>query len=453
MAVAAQFKEWNGTTLIPLTMFDNAGYATSRKNWSLDPQALTSTRFGYYVSSGEVGTTTYVTNASDGPTSLIKSYGRRTVTTAKTSGSTGWGSQNIAGYSRTDVSGISGDVVSNAIWVRYTGTGTLKVRLRNYLVKPDGVNLLSKDSPSYTLISGQWTLIVGSVTATAPFSYSTWWLYSDLTEIAEAGATIDATGSRTEINTIISTTHYDGSTESVPGVVTYSWEGTPNASPSIEQWAKRVQRRNLLAFNYSVSVGGHTTGGSATFVRDTAWSSNGRGGSIRINTASASSTSTSVYPFGITNANVRIGMVPGRTYTFGATVRLVAAQTGSLHAVARGLTVGSVINGVTNFEYAVSNGAPNAAGVTRQSVTFTVPLDATNMFFRYMNGEGTTAQGGSGGSVWWDAPSLVEGTEDSYFDGTSADTGGYLYRWVGTPGLSQSVEFNAYGTALTAVIV
>lgn len=123
--------------------------------------------------------------------------------------------------------------------------------------------------------------------------------------------------------------------------------------------------------------------------------------------------SSSAYPWWQSGALARMGIARGKTYTLGATIRLESAQTGTLNTAARRISVGVTADGATNFGYANSEPAPNAAGVTRLKVTFSVPSNAQNLFVRLMNGSSTVP-------VWWDSLTLEEGeTDGSYFDATT----------------------------------
>lgn len=126
---------------------------------------------------------------------------------------------------------------------------------------------------------------------------------------------------------------------------------------------------------------------------------------------------------------VRLGMEAGKTYTLSATIRMSAAQTGSLNTAARSLRAYTKGASPSGYQTWGSNQASNAAGSTRLSVTFTLPSDASEAFVRLYNG---ALQGG--GDTYWDAISLTEGsTTYSYADGNSPS-----WIWNGTPNNSTS---------------
>lgn len=194
-----------------------------------------------------------------------------------------------------------------------------------------------------------------------------------------------------------------------------------------------TRRVNMGTNNLKVSTSGTAAGGGAVNTITA--------GELRISSATASTNATSIYPYGgVTGSMSRLGFVPGKTYTAAVTARLTAPQTGTLGAGARAITIGLNTGGSDNYTWAVSASAPNAAGTTRLSVTFTVPANAVNVWVRFMNGEGAAAQGGSGGSVYFKDPVLVEGYTTDTFDGDSPATYDSVYAWTGTRGLSTSLE-------------
>jgi hypothetical protein len=198
-------------------------------------------------------------------------------------------------------------------------------------------------------------------------------------------------------------------------------------------WIDTRDRTNLFvnpSFESGLKQGDLLTGngGGARNEVVTDWADTGTQ-SLKI-TPNGSSNAASFYP--VSNgsgaaaaAAAAYGLVPGSTWTLAATIRITAVQTGTLDSAARKITVGTVDGaGATNYVYATSSQAPNAAGVTRLSVTFTVPATATGgVFFRLMNGSPTTP-------VYWDSMTLESGSTDgSWFTpGASVNT---PRRWDG----------------------
>lgn len=136
----------------------------------------------------------------------------------------------------------------------------------------------------------------------------------------------------------------------------------------------------------------------------------------------------------------RLGMRAGATYTVAGTLRLTGAV-GSSVASARTIRVVGRDAGGTPVQIAQSAAAPDAAGVTRVSLTFTIPAGYQGSSIRWYHG-------GTSGTVWWDALSLREvrdaehadPTDTVYFDGATTDTTDYEYAWTGTAGESSSTR-------------
>lgn len=170
------------------------------------------------------------------------------------------------------------------------------------------------------------------------------------------------------------------------------------------------------------------SGGGASSYRSATWSEVGET-SLVVDPVSSTSSATSAYPaLQSAGATERMGMMPGGTYTIGATIHLEGEQTGTLDPNARRINVAVVRNGTTTWSHAVSNQAPNGPGTTRAVVQFEVPQDAENVFVRLMNGSRTQP-------VWFDALTIESGeTDGSYFDG---DTPGCY--WEGAAHVSRSI--------------
>ena len=126
----------------------------------------------------------------------------------------------------------------------------------------------------------------------------------------------------------------------------------------------------------------------------------------------------------------RAGMQAGKTYTISATVRLSAPLTGAFSGNGtRQITAWYANAAGSNLLAAQSNQAPNSAGTTRVSLTYSIPSDATAAFLRFYHG------GSSGsGTVWYDNIMITEGaTQRTYADGTSQN-----WTWNGVPHNSTS---------------
>ena len=226
-----------------------------------------------------------------------------------------------------------------------------------------------------------------------------------------AGATLDFDQCLIEEGTLGSffTGNYPAS-----GDFTYTWAGTANASASY--------RRGLTFV-------GNTNGG-ATAIASTDWKGSGGTYSARLTPSSSITFDTWFAVHGDTGA-FRMGMEPGKTYTATATSRLTGAQSGTLSPYARMIKFFYKLADGT-YTSAWSTAAPNSAGVTKHSVTVTLPVDSTEAFVRLMNG----ASAGNG-EVWWDDFMLVEGSSaPDYVDGTKP-----FSKWDGTANASTSVGY------------
>jgi hypothetical protein len=186
---------------------------------------------------------------------------------------------------------------------------------------------------------------------------------------------------------------------------------------------------NLCTFNTSFEdpyTG--AAAGSAVITRETVWAADGV---YSIKVTPAGSTSSAAYPTGAGDAAgtslARLGMVKGGTYTVSATIRVTAAQTGTLHAYARSISMITRAPGGALTAFAQSPQAPNVPGVYRLKVTFTVPTTGIeDMTLRLYNGSTAAAD-----LVWWDALAVQAGTTDGVwptgweplFTGSVADGG------------------------------
>ncbi len=215
--------------------------------------------------------------------------------------------------------------------------------------------------------------------------------------------------------------YFDGSF-SPAGDFSYAWTGTANASTSIQRGATEA---NYTPFNSGA-------------VASREWMLTGNQ-SLRIVPTGAANY---VAPGG--EFIMALGMTAGNTYTVSGTIRLSAAQTGTLDARARRITFFYKNSGGAYVE-TQSTQAANAAGVTRLSVTVAIPAGATEAFVRLYNGAPV-----GGGDVWWDNV-LLEASPivGAYFDGTttSADSD-FTIAWNGYAHASTS---SYYADAISGI--
>lgn len=135
----------------------------------------------------------------------------------------------------------------------------------------------------------------------------------------------------------------------------------------------------------------------------------------------------------------------GRTFTISANFHMDSAQTGSLWSNARRIVVRAQETGSSvNQSFALSPQAPNVAGDTRLSVTFTLPDELDYWYVLFSNGSSSVP-------VYWDSVTVEEGDgAGDYFDGDTVDgetDDESHYRWTGTPHASTSEKFlpSAFG--------
>lgn len=200
-----------------------------RTNYSTNPEAVsTFTGFATYLTgTSEAGTTTLVTAASDGPTVAVTTYGRRSTTTAKTSGSTGWSA--TAGTYRPGVTnGRTGDTITVSVWIRSSVPLTTSFRASAYTT--GGSTVGTVDAPPVVLTAGQWVRLSSTVTATADYASVGWWAYQTSGATLPVGSTLDITGVLVEKSSGAGT-YFSGATPSTGGG--YYWTGAANSSTSV----------------------------------------------------------------------------------------------------------------------------------------------------------------------------------------------------------------------------
>jgi len=184
-----------------------------------------------------------------------------------------------------------------------------------------------------------------------------------------------------------STEFFDGSTLPA-GDFTHAWTGTADASASVQ---------------YGTAVPAVTGFGSLR-IQSTEWAKSGAKSARLI---PLSNQSCLQFPTGFHVTT----LLPGKTYTAMATLRMTAVQSGSIQGAARTIEAQTKVAGVYSAQRSAP--APNLPGVYPLRVTFTVPADATEAFVRLVGGA-------SVGDTWWDDFLIVEGTYTGpYFDGST----------------------------------
>jgi hypothetical protein len=334
-------------------------------------------------------------------------------------------------YTRYQFQAVSGLPYSITLWF-YGGAGAANT----YTFKTTG----SMTSAVQTFTPGnswQQLTITGTASSTGTVSM---YITDDLNNAPVSGTIFYVDDVLIEQATTPGT-YFSGDTANTSSFV-YLWNGTPGSSTS---------QAYPIPVIGGANIGSHmSVGGSALVYMDNSWSSSDNGGyaSLRVDASTATASGTSCYVFTGTSAMSKWGGQLGHTYTVSATCRMNHVQTGTLDTSARCIGIGYKNASGTNYTFAVSPAAPNTPSETRLKVSFTVPMDATDIFIRLMNGEGAAAQGGTGGSVWWDDLLIEEGiTDGTYYDGNSlpflnsnydppAETS---FVWTGTPQASTSL--------------
>lgn len=231
----------------------------------------------------------------------------------------------------------------------------------------------------------------------------------------------------------VSLPYFSGSTAAA-GDFLYSWSGTANASSSL-------QTAPTAASSESVQ------NGFTHRIRSTEWSNNGTY-SVRLKPSMVSPPSSNNTHMPL--AGFSAASYLGKTLSAGATLRLTAPQTGSLHANARSIIM--IVTSPAGTVTHTSGAAPNAAGVYELRVTGSIPADATYLSIRLFNGSPTRDE-----DVWWDdatvveVPSITEPYSGPLFAGSTPAGGGVTFAWTGTADASTSV-MTPVSTALTTIL-
>jgi prepilin-type N-terminal cleavage/methylation domain-containing protein len=183
---------------------------------------------------------------------------------------------------------------------------------------------------------------------------------------------------------------------------------------------------NLMP-NPSIETGTSTYGIGGVAVASSAdWANNG---TYSLKLTPTGATSDSYTNIGGDTGAIRLGMQAGNTYTVSATINLLAPQAGTLQpSRARTIRLFTKV-GAGAYVETGPTAAPNSAGATRLTYTFTVPSGATEAFIRLYNGSNSTTD-----LVYWDSIMLTAGSNTyNYADGSSAN-----WIWNGTANNSTS---------------
>lgn len=182
-----------------------------------------------------------------------------------------------------------------------------------------------------------------------------------------------------------------------------------------------------LASNPSIETNtAGLTSMQSTITRDASWYVGGAN-SVRIDPSGVSN--DSFFTLGGDLGGFRTGMQASKTYTISATIRLTAPLTGAFGGNGTRQITAWYTSSVGTHVITRGTQAPNSAGQTRVSVTYTIPSDATGAWLRFYHG------GASGsGSIWYDDIMVTEGsTLYNFADGSSSN-----WVWNGAANASTS---------------
>lgn len=205
-----------------------------RTNLAIKPIASsTGTTWIYQTGTTETVTATAVLTAGDGPQGRT-GYIRRTITTAKTTGTSGPVYRDVAGVSPA---GVAGDVWSGGMWVRTSVAVTITP---SAAVRAGSTTITTKTGTPVAVPANTWTwLSVDGLVATGTYDAVQVWPQMLSSVVLPVGATIDCTNVLIVKDTTAGS-YFDGSF-AVAGLE-YAWTGTANASTSTESLAAGTLR-------------------------------------------------------------------------------------------------------------------------------------------------------------------------------------------------------------------
>ena len=177
-----------------------------------------------------------------------------------------------------------------------------------------------------------------------------------------------------------------------------------------------------LATNPGIEVSTTSyTSNRITMARSTTWAGGGTSSLSAVATDAANA--DSYVSVGGDLGGFRTGLQAGKTYTISATLYMPAPQTGTLGGNAQRQIAAWYTSSTGAHTIVRSNQAPNAAGTTQLSVTFSIPSTAIGAWVRLYHG----GLAGSG-TLYFDNIMITEGsTAYTYADGSSPN-----WIWNGT---------------------
>lgn len=196
----------------------------ARRNLAVNPGPRTSTVTGwsYQAGTGEASTASWGSTPGDGPEGRT-GFSRRTVTTAKTAGTSGSFYRSAVG----ETVGVAGDVVTISMWVRLSiaTTVTMSASLRS------GATQVSVSTGTFAVAANTWTRISATITATAAYDGFQSWGTVATNVIVPVNGTYDAGNVLFERTSSV-LPYFDGALSPDSDYVA-SWAGTANVSASV----------------------------------------------------------------------------------------------------------------------------------------------------------------------------------------------------------------------------
>lgn len=367
----------------------SSGPTVVRTNLVGNPRAISAGGlWGSLVGGGGTGVGSFL--AAGGPAGVLDSFFRNTITSD--------GSWARVQHSSTPVNAGTQYTISG--WIRTSLLGRDFSLIAQWRA---GASLLSESTTIVPAPTGAWTRV--SLTVVAPPTATAVFIQLGVTNGAVAGATIDGTGVLLEVSPTLGA-YFDGATEATSDL-TFEWSGAANASSS-----------NAVG----QAAAGVADGGGGVFTKafqSSEWASTG-------------ARSLRIVPIGAGGPNCFAQLSPvfqvGRTYTVMAKLRL-SAPLASPDGAGRRM---EIRNSVDSAVIAISNQAPNDAGVHDLAITF-VATQVTNRVRLNHRGASNT------GDLWWDDVVIIEGSyAGEYFDGNHAPAGMSYASWAGAANASIS---------------
>jgi hypothetical protein len=311
--------------------------------------------------------------------------------------------------------GAAGAAITGSMWVRSSAAVTVTPQVVPY----DGVTPLTTiTGATVDLSDGQWHRISASGTASGAFTRVRAVARLATGQTLQFGDIFDASSVLIDVGSSILRPYFDGEIKQDGVEGDNSWSGSEHASQS-----SLLVRGVKMLGPVGLPIAPNETTYQSVF-QATSWSVDGSRSLGHTVTASPS-TNTYALPHGTASGLTRLGLVAGSSYTISAFVNVPQAQPGTPGAGARSIALLVTGGGSPVF---TSEQAPNAPGTYRLSVSFTLPLGATDVSLRLIHGA-------TDGTLFWDGLMIEPGLSLSaqYFDGDS-DFGS----WSGTENDSTS---------------